>query len=101
SAARFGAGPTAVTRTAKVDTTDPNVAVAAPTATAGTGAQSYDAPTKTLYFNPAASGSFTLAATATDAQSDVASVAFPDLSAVSGWTGSGGTDTSSPYASSN
>ena len=98
---RVGNVSTGVTVTAKVDTTDPNVAVAAPTATAGTGAQSYDAPTKTLYFNPAASGSFTLAATATDAQSDVTSAAFPDLSGVSGWTGSGGTDTSSPYASSN
>src|SRR5581483_9438285 len=52
------------------------------------------------WFRPAAGGSFTLSATATDAESGIASVAFPDLSATTGWTGSGGTDTTTPYASS-
>src|SRR5207244_1437303 len=48
---------------------------------------------------PAAGGSFTLTATASDAQSGVTQVVFPDVSATSGWTGStGGTDTTSPYA---
>jgi hypothetical protein len=50
----------------------------------------------TLWFRPDGSGSFTLKATATG----VASVAFPDLSSTTGWpTSTGGTDTSSPYAS--
>ena len=41
----------------------------------------------------------TLNATASDAQSGVDHVAFPDLSGVSGWTGAGGNDAASPYAS--
>src|SRR5207244_6207342 len=54
----------------------------------------------TVWFNPAASGSFTLNATASDAGSGIAQVNFPNLSTIPGWTGStGGNATSSPYAS--
>ena len=53
-----------VTVTAKVDTDAPNVALAAPTPLTGSGNQYYDAAGQTLYFRPAASGSFTLNATA-------------------------------------
>ena len=84
---------------AKVDTTAPAVANAAPTAISGGGNQHYDSGTETLYFRPAGSGSFQLNATASDGQSDIASVAFPDLSALNGFSGSGGSDSSSPYAS--
>ena len=85
---------------AKVDTSAPAAAVLAPSELTGTGAQYYDGATKTHYFRPGGAGSFTLNASASDAQSDIASVAFPDVSAVSGWTGStGGSDTTSPYAS--
>src|SRR5581483_176916 len=85
---------------AKVTTQIPTVAVAAPTEVTGAAGQYYDAPSKTQWFRPGASGSFTLNATASDSHSGVAQVAFPDVSATSGWTGStGGTDTTSPYAS--
>ena len=85
---------------AKVDTSAPAAVVLAPSELTGTGAQYYDGATKTHYFRPGGAGSFTLNASASDAQSDIASVAFPDVSAVSGWTGStGGSDTTSPYAS--
>jgi hypothetical protein len=85
--------------TAKVDTAAPTVSPTAPTEVSGAGNQYYDAGTKTQYFRPAGSGSFTLNATASDSDTAVASVAFPDVSATGGWSGSGGTDTSSPYAS--
>jgi hypothetical protein len=84
---------------ALVDNSAPSVANAAPTEESG-GENIYYAD-DTVYFRPTGTGSFTLNATASDAQSGVASVAFPDVSGTSGWTGStGGTDTSSPYASS-
>ena len=55
---------------------------------------------KTLWFRPGGSGSFTLNATASDAQSGVGEVVFPDVSGTSGWSGStGGSDGSSPFAS--
>ena len=85
---------------AKVDTGDPIVSVSSPTEVTGLGAQYYDAPTKTHFFRPGGAGSFTLNATASDVETAVAGVAFPNVSAVSGWTGStGGNDSSSPYAS--
>ena len=85
---------------AKVDTGDPTVAVTSPAEVTGPAAQYYDSATKTHYFRPAGAGSFTLNATASDVETGVAGVAFPNVSAVSGWTGStGGSDPSSPYAS--
>jgi len=84
---------------AKVNSVGPAVVVIAPTEVSGAGDQFWIAATKTVYFRPAATGSFTLNATATDSVSSIAQVAFPDLSAVSGWTGAGGADTTSPYAS--
>ncbi|MDQ2969172.1 MAG: chitobiase/beta-hexosaminidase C-terminal domain-containing protein, partial [Actinomycetota bacterium] len=93
---------TAVTATAKVDTDAPTVSATAPTELTGAGNQYYDAASKTQYFRPAGSGSFSLHATASDPQSAVAQVAFPNVSAVSGWAGSiGGVDSSSPYTSPN
>ena len=53
----------------------------------------------TLWFRPAGTGSFTLNATTSDPQSGIDHVSFPDLSGVSGWSGAGGNDSSSPYAS--
>ena len=83
--------------TAKIDTTPPTVAVEAPTATAGSANQFYESGAKTLWFRPSGSGSFTLNATAADAQSGVTQIAFPDVSTVSGWAGStGGTDNTAP-----
>ena len=84
---------------AKIDTSAPTVANAAPTELTGTAAQYYDTASETLYFRPDGTGSFTLAATASDAQSDIAHVAFPNLTGVSGWNGTGDTDTTSPYES--
>src|SRR5205807_1227123 len=54
---------TGVTATAKVDTVNPTVSVTAPTELTGPGNQYYDAPSKTQFFRPAGSGSFTLNAT--------------------------------------
>ena len=90
----------AITATAKVDTAAPAVSVTAPTETAGGGNQYYDAGTKTQFFRSTGSGSFDLNATASDGDTAVTGVGFPDLSGVSGWSGSGGTDTASPYGSS-
>src|SRR5205814_6632517 len=72
----------------------------APTAVTGAANQHYDAPSKTLWFRPAGSGSFTLHATADDADAPVDHVTFPDLSSVGGWSGStGGADSTAPYGS--
>ncbi|HXY84198.1 MAG TPA: Ig-like domain-containing protein [Gaiellaceae bacterium] len=90
----------AVTAVAKVDTAAPSVTVSAPTELTGTGNQYYDSATKTQFFRSTGSGSFALNATASDVDTSVTQVAFPDISATSGWSGStGGTDTTSPYAS--
>ena len=72
----------------------------APTELTGAGNQYYDGATKTQFFRPAGSGSFRLNATASDSETAVASVSFPDVSGLSGWSGStGGADTTSPYSS--
>jgi hypothetical protein len=90
----------AVTATAKVDTDAPSVNVTAPAELTGAGNQHYDAGSLTHFFRPGGSGSFTLNATAADSQSGVTQVAFPDVAAVGGWSGStGGADTTSPYSS--
>ena len=85
---------------AVVDTTAPTVTGAAPTEVTGAGDQYWDAATGTVWFRPAAFGSFILNATPTDAESGIAQVAFPDVSATTGWSGStGGTDTTAPFSS--
>ena len=91
--------PSTASANAKIDTTAPSVAVTAPTAVTGTTNQYYQSGSKTLWFRPTGTGSLTLNATASDPQSGVDHVAFPDLSGTTGWTGSGDDDTSSPYAS--
>src|ERR671931_489746 len=88
-----------VSATAKVDTASPTVSVTAPTETSGGGNQYYDSGSKTLYFRSTGTGSFDLNATAADTDTAVTGVGFPDLSGTSGWSGAGGTDTSSPYSS--
>src|SRR5439155_12989691 len=89
-----------VTTTAKVDTQAPNVSLSAPTELTGAGDQYYDGASKTEFFRPAGSGSFRLNATASDSETAVTSVSFPNISALSGWSGStGGNDTTSPYSS--
>ena len=99
---RVGNVSSTVTATAKVDTDAPSVSVTAPTELTGAGNQYYDAGSQTQFFRPAGSGSFSLHATASDGQSTVAQVAFPNVGSVSGWTGSiGGADGSSPYTSPN
>ena len=95
-----GNASAAVTTDAKVDTGNPSVTVTAPVEVGNPGAQYFDAGSKTQYFRPGGSGSFTLTATASDATTAVSGVGFPDVSGVSGWSGStGGSDASSPYAS--
>jgi hypothetical protein len=73
---------------------DPTVTISPPTEVSGAGDQFYSAGT--VWFRPTGSGSFTLNAKG----SGVDEVTFPDISDVSGWSGStGGKDTSSPYSS--
>ena len=85
------------TADAKIDTSAPGITATAPTAVTGTGNQYYAGGT--LWFRPAGTGSFTLNATTSDPQSGIDHVSFPDLSGVAGWSGAGGNDSSSPYAS--
>lgn len=92
--------PSSASADAKVSATGPSVTDTAPTELNGANDQFWNASTDTLWFRPAATGSFTLNATATDPTTGIAQVAFPDVSAVTGWAGStGGVDTSSPYSS--
>ena len=85
--------------TVKPDTV-PTVSNVAPTENSGTGDQYWSSSANTLWFRPAGAGSFTLKATAASSGSGITQVAFPDVSGVTGWTGStGGADTSSSYAS--
>ena len=92
--------PSAPSGDARVSAVGPIVTDTAPTETSGAGDQFWNAATDTLWFRPAGAGSFTLNATATDASTGIAQVAFPDVSAVAGWSGStGGVDTAAPYSS--
>jgi hypothetical protein len=78
----------------------PTVSNDAPTELSGGENQYWSSAANTLWFRPDASGSFRLNATATDRAGAIAKVDFPDVSAVTGWSGStGGSDTSSPYSS--
>jgi hypothetical protein len=93
-------GPSSASADARVDATAPVVTDTAPTEGSGAADQYWNSGTDTLWFRPAAAGSFTLNATASDPYSPISQVAFPDVSATSGWAGSnGGVDTSSPYSS--
>ncbi len=92
--------PSSASSTAKVDTSAPVLTAGVPTALTGDAAQHYDATTSTLWFRPSGTGSFSLGATAADAQSGVVHVSFPDVSGTTGWTGStGGNDSTGPYSS--
>src|SRR5207245_1098687 len=72
---------------ARMDTSGPAISTAAPTAVTAASAQYYNSPTGTLYFAPSSPGSFQLDASASDAQSGVTQVAFPNLGAYTGFTG--------------
>ncbi len=63
--------------TVVVDNSAPAVAVAAPVPVTGAAAQYYDAGSKTLFLEAAGQGSFTLEASASDAQTGIGSVNFP------------------------
>jgi hypothetical protein len=80
--------------------TAPTITNAAPNEVSGAGDQFWTASANTLWFRPAGAGSFTLNATADDPESGIAQVAFPDVSATTGWSGStGGTDPAADFAS--
>ncbi|HXY80444.1 MAG TPA: SwmB domain-containing protein, partial [Gaiellaceae bacterium] len=83
------------TRSFTVDTTAPNVTVAAPVAASGSSYQYYDGPSNTLWLNANKAGSFTLEANATDAQSGITKVSFPAM------FGTGSNDQASPTSGSN
>jgi len=95
------AGPSQKTATFSVTPDVPTVKVTPPTEGSGAGDQFFDPTTKTQWFRPTASGSFTLNATVTDQVSlSGATVTFPDVSSSAGWASStGGTDTASPFSS--
>src|SRR5439155_8952469 len=82
-----------------VTTNSPTVNVTAPSEVTGAGNQYYDSGSKTQWFRPSGSGSFALNATASEAHASIDHVTFPDLSSVGDWTGSGGSDATSPYSS--
>ncbi len=88
-----------VTTVVKVDTGNPTTTATAPTEGTNPGNQFYAVGSDTHYVRAGASGSFTLNATASDVATLVAGVTFPDLSGVSGWTGTGNTDNGTPFAS--
>jgi len=93
--------PSSKTATFTVAPDVPTVKMTPPTEVTGAGDQYWDATTKTQWFRPTASGSFTLNATVTDQVSTGgAKVSFPDVSTTAGWAGStGGDDTASPFSS--
>ena len=94
------AAPSSASADAKVDTSAPTVASTAPTAVTGAANQYYESGDRTLYFRPAGRR---LVHPRTrpppTPQSGVAQVSFPDVSARPAGRLTGGTDTSSPYAS--
>ena len=57
-----------------------------PTAVTGARNQYWNARLLTLFFRPTGSGSFTLNASSSDGQSGIDHVAFPDVSATTGWS---------------
>jgi hypothetical protein len=86
--------PFSAARTFTVDTTAPSVSASAAPG-AGAGYQFYDGAAKTLWLNANQAGDFSLAASAADAQSGIASVDFPSI-----FGASANNDPSSPYQSS-
>ena len=86
--------PFSATRTFTVDTTAPSVSASAAPG-AGAGYQYYDGAGKILWLNADQAGDFTLGATASDAQSGIASVGFPAIFGTSA-----NNDPSNPYQSS-
>ena len=83
------------TRTFIVDNSTPSLSLDAPTVGTSPSSQFYNAAAKTLWLNSSDSGSFSLNATATDAESGIAKVRFSAL------LGTGATDDlTSPYQSS-
>ncbi len=88
-----------VTTVVKVDTGNPTATATAPTEGTNPGNQFYAVGSDTHYVRAAASGTFTLNATASDVATLVTGVTFPNLSGFAGWTGTGNTDNGSPYAS--
>ncbi|HEX3224465.1 MAG TPA: invasin domain 3-containing protein [Gaiellaceae bacterium] len=81
-------------RTLHVDNSTPSLTLGTPIPGTGPGSQYYDSSTTTLWLNSSASGSFQLAANASDAQSGVSDVRFSAL------LGTGVTDdATSPYQS--
>ena len=91
--------PSAQSATAKVDTSDPTVTASAPTPVTGGGAQYFDNGSGTPVVPPGRQRLVHVERDRGRPQSGVDRVAFPDLPAVSGWSGTGGDDTASPYAS--
>jgi hypothetical protein len=91
------ADPSQKTATFTVTPDVPTVKVTPPTEASGAGDQFFDPTTKTQWFRPNTTGSFTLNATVTDQVSlGGATVTFPDVSSVAGWASStGGDDTAS------
>jgi hypothetical protein len=85
--------------TAVVNSVGPTVLDTAPTEVSGAGDQFWNSVSDTLFYRPTATGSFSLNATASSTTGSISQVAFPDLSATTGWTGTGGPDSASPYAS--
>ena len=93
AATALGVGLSGVaTATAAGAAGDSTAPVASLSATAGTGYE-YVAGTQ-IYYNDGATGRLTVTVNASDPQSGIRSVVFPDLG--DGWTG-GGTDTVAPY----
>jgi hypothetical protein len=81
-------------RTLNVDNSKPSLTLGTPIPGTSPGSQYYDSASKTLWLNSSDSGSFQLAANASDAQSGVSDVRFAAL------LGTGVTnDTTSPYQS--
>ncbi|MHB8651268.1 MAG: SwmB domain-containing protein [Gaiellaceae bacterium] len=80
------------TQSFTVDTSAPVVAIAAPTAGTNPGAQFYDSIGNVLWLNANQTGTFQLNATASDAQSGIASVAFPAFFGGGGGTNTGGSN---------
>ncbi|MHB8651058.1 MAG: SwmB domain-containing protein, partial [Gaiellaceae bacterium] len=81
---------TSLSTIVKVDTSAPTNTIAAPTAVSNASGQHWDSADSVLFVRPATTGSFKLETTAADPDTLVSGVAFPDVSATTGWSGSTG-----------
>lgn len=87
---------TLITRTISVDNADPNVQAVSFTESVGSAFQ--HAAGTTMYYNPAQAGSFSVGVTATDQDSGMRDVAFPDLDGAGTlWSPGGQLDSASPW----